>query len=80
MIEIAPQELWKYDVTADESKLYIFMLKGYRIATFQELYKISEAVREIDKTMRDAWCQEDLNNPSFEGELGTVIPVRDKDD
>lgn len=77
MIEIAPQELWKYDITADEAIMYLFMLKGYRVATEQELYTISGAVREIDSTMRDAWCQEDLNNPSFEGETGTAIPVRD---
>jgi hypothetical protein len=77
MIEIAPRELWKYNLTADESRLYIFTIPGYRIATEHELYNISEEVRKLDNTMRDAWCQEDLNNPSFEGETGTAIPVRD---
>jgi hypothetical protein len=81
MIELAPRELWKYDLTKDEARFYIFTLPGYRISTFAELNSLVEDIRAIDHDMWDAWTQDTLDSDNIpDDETGTVVPVRDKDD
>ena len=77
MIELAPKELWKYDVNKHEARLYIFMLKGYRMGTLTELKLLNDAIQEIDPEMWDAWTQDAIDSDNIpDDETGTVIPVR----
>lgn len=77
MIELAPPEMWKYNVTKTEAKMYIFMTKGYRIGTLEEMHSLQNNILDIDHTMWDAWTLDavDSNNVP-DDEVGTVIPVR----
>lgn len=77
MIELAPPEMWKYNVTKTEAKMYIFMTKGYRIGTLEEMHSLQDNILDIDHTMWDAWTLDavDSNNVP-DDEVGTVIPVR----
>lgn len=79
MIELAPQELWKYDLTKVEAKMYIFMTKGYRIATLEEMHSLKDDILSIDDTMWDAWTLDAVDSDNVpDTETGTVIPVRTK--
>jgi hypothetical protein len=77
VIELAPPEMWKYNVTKTEAKMYIFMTKGYRIGTLEEMHSLQDNILDIDHTMWDAWTLDavDSNNVP-DDEVGTVIPVR----
>lgn len=77
MIELAPPEMWKYNVTKTEAKMYIFMTKCYRIGTLEEMHSLQNNILDIDHTMWDAWTLDavDSNNVP-DDEVGTVIPVR----
>jgi hypothetical protein len=77
MIELAPPEMWKYNVTKTEAKMYIFMTKGYRIGTLEEMHSLQNNILDIDHTMWDAWTLDavDSNNVP-DDEVGTVIPIR----
>jgi hypothetical protein len=78
MIELAPPEMWKYNVTKAEAKMYIFMQKGYRIGTLEEMHSIQNNILDIDHTMWDAWTLDAVDcNDVPDDETGTVIPVRD---
>lgn len=79
MIELAPPEMWKYNVTKTEAKMYIFMTKGYRIGTLEEMHSLQTNILDIDHTMWDAWTLDavDSNNVP-DNEVGTVIPIRTK--
>lgn len=80
MIELAPPEMWKYNVTKTEAKMYIFMTKGYRIGTLEEMHSLQNNILDIDHTMWDAWTLDavDSNNVP-DNEVGTVIPIRTKE-
>ena len=79
MIELAPQELWKYGLTKVEAKMHIFMTKGYRIGTLREMHSLKEDILSIDDTMWDAWTLDAVDSDNVpDTETGTVIPVRTK--
>ena len=75
MIEIAPEEYRKYNLTWDEANMYCFSLNidgkvGWRLPTFGEYYG------NIEST---SWCQDDITRHT-NGQW-PVVPVRDlKDD
>jgi hypothetical protein len=78
VIELAPHELWKYDVNKHEARLYIFMLKGYRMGTLGEMQSLIDAIREVDHEMWDAWTLDAINSDAIpDDETGTAIPLRD---
>lgn len=78
MIELAPKELWKYDVNKHEARLYIFMLKGYRMGTLEEMRSLQDEIIAIDHEMWDAWTQDAIDSDNVpDDETGTAIPVRD---
>lgn len=78
MIELAPQELWKYDVNKNEARLYLFMLKGYRLGTLEEMQSLKDQILSIDHTLWDAWTQEAVDHDMIpDDETGTAIPIRD---
>lgn len=78
MIELAPRELWKCDVNKHEARLYVFMLKGYRMGTLAEMQALVDNIREIDSEMWDAWTLDAINSDNIpDDETGTAIPLRD---
>lgn len=78
MIELAPPELWKYDVNKHEARLYIFMLKGYRMGTLIEMQSLKDNIFKIEPEMFDAWTLDAIDSDAIpDDETGTAIPLRD---
>jgi len=78
VIELAPPELWKYDVNKHEARLYIFMLKGYRMGTLIEMQSLKDNIFKIEPEMFDAWTLDAIDSDAIpDDETGTAIPLRD---
>jgi len=79
VIELAPLELWKYDLNKVEAKMAIFMTKGYRIGTLEEMNSLKDDILSIDDTMWDAWTLDAVHSDNVpDTETGTLIPIRTK--
>ena len=71
-VELAPDNLWRRNMSKDEAIMYMFSLKGWRFPNQYNLVYMFD-----QRVPLGIWYDNAISNPDFDDWEFNIIPVRD---